>query len=224
MFVLVAVSWSSAPERIPVHWDLSGQPDRYGGKFEGLLLLPPTALGLYLLLLLLPRIDPRRANYARFRGAYFVLRVAILMFLVLIYGFVLLWTRRIRLDVLVIRILVGRLLVVMGVVMGRVQPNWFVGIRTPWTLSSDLSWRETHRLGGWPFACSACVWAALVAPLTSGLLHRSPGVLLWRMFRFLSLHPDAIRRARFFSGEITHRTSEKNPDAVGFTPHARPVS
>ncbi len=164
-----------------------------------MLLLPPTALGLYLLLLLLPRIDPRRANYAQFRGAYLVLRVAILMFLVLIYGFVLLWTRGIRLDVLVIPILAGGLLVVMGV-MGRVQPNWFVGIRTPWTLSSDLSWRETHRLGGWPFAYSACVWAALVAPQTSGHLHRSPGVLLWRMFRFLSLHPGAIRRARYLLG------------------------
>ncbi len=128
MFVFVAGPWSSAPERIPVHWDLSGQPDRYSGKFEGLLLLPLIALGLYLLLLLLRRRDPRRANYARFRGAYLVLRVAILMFLVLIYGFVLLWTRGILLDVLLISILAGGLLVVMGVVMGRVQPNWFVGI------------------------------------------------------------------------------------------------
>jgi len=114
-----------------------------------LLLLPLIALGLYLLLLLLPRIDPRRANYARFRGAYLVLRVAILMFLVLLYGFVLLWTRGIRLGVLVIPILAGGLLVVMGVVMGRVQPNWFVGIRRPSTLSSDLSWRKpTSSAGG----------------------------------------------------------------------------
>ena len=113
-----------------------------------MLLLPLNALGLYLLLLLLPRRDPRRANYARFRGTYLELRVAILMFLVLIYGFVLLWTRGILLDVLLISILAGGLLVVMGVVMGTVQPNWFVGIRTPWTLSSDLSWRKTHRLSG----------------------------------------------------------------------------
>ena len=117
-------------------------------EIEGLLLLPLNALGLYLLLLLLPRRDPRRANYARFRGAMLVLRVAILMFLVLIYGFVLLGTRGIVLDVLLIPILAGGLLVVMGVVMGTVQPNWFVGIRTSWTLSSDLSWRKTHRLSG----------------------------------------------------------------------------
>ena len=113
-----------------------------------MLLLPLNALGLYLLLLLLPRRDPRCANYARFRGAYLELRVAILMFLVLIYGFVLLWTRGILLDVLLISILAGGLLVVMGVVTGTVQPNWFVGIRTPLTLSSDLSWRKTHRLSG----------------------------------------------------------------------------
>lgn len=62
MFVLGAILWSEAPGRIPVHWGLSGPPDRYGGKFEGLLLLPVTALCIYLVMLLLPYADPRRAG------------------------------------------------------------------------------------------------------------------------------------------------------------------
>lgn len=70
MFLLAAVTWRSAPDRLPVHWGLGGEVDRYGGRFEGLLGLPTLALGLYLLLRWLPRIDPGRANYAQFAGAY----------------------------------------------------------------------------------------------------------------------------------------------------------
>ncbi len=152
MFVLAAVSWPSAPEQIPVHWHISGRVDRYGGKFEGLLLLPLLALGLYLLLLFLPRIDPRRANYARFRNAYLTVRVAIFLFIALIYGFMLLWIGGTRLNPsVVVPAMIGVLFVVLGIPMGKIRPNWFVGIRTPWTLTSELSWRKTHRLGRWVF-------------------------------------------------------------------------
>ena len=66
MFALAIVTWPTAPEQIPVHWNAAGEVDRYGGKFEGLLLLPLMATGPYLLLRFLPRIDPGRANYALF--------------------------------------------------------------------------------------------------------------------------------------------------------------
>ena len=78
MFLVSAVVWSRVPERIPAHWNAYGHVDRYGGKWEGLLLLPAIATGLYLLMLLLPRIDPGKANYERFQTAYWVLRFVIL--------------------------------------------------------------------------------------------------------------------------------------------------
>jgi uncharacterized membrane protein len=148
MFVLAAVFWPSAPEQIPVHWDVSGQVDRYGGRFEGLLLLPVLALSSYLLMLFLPSIDPRRFNYARFRNAYLTVRVAILVFIALIYSFMLLWVGGIQLGPsVVVPTGIGVLLIVLGIPMSKIQPNWFVGICTPWTLTSELSWRKTHRLG-----------------------------------------------------------------------------
>jgi len=76
------------------------------------------------------------------------MRVTIPVFLVLTYGFVLLSIRGIKLVVSVIPILAGVLLILLGALMGRICINWFVGIRTPWTLTSELSWRKTHRLGG----------------------------------------------------------------------------
>lgn len=152
LFGLAAVSWSAAPERIPVHWNVYGQVDRYGGKAEGLLLLPAIALAVYALLLALPRIDPLRANYAAFAGAYTLIRVAILAVLAAVYGVILLTMRGYAVDVgQAVSLAIGGLFVVLGAAMGRIRRNWFVGIRTPWTLTSDVAWARTHRLAGWLF-------------------------------------------------------------------------
>jgi uncharacterized membrane protein len=152
MFALAATVWPTAPDTMPIHWNLRGEVDGWGGKFAGLLLLPLMALGLYLLLLLLPRIDPRRASYARFAGAYAVMRFALTAFLVAVYVVTVLAALNRPVDVgSLISFLAGGLLVVLGLVLPKVQPNWFVGIRTPWTLSSRLSWEKTHRVGGWVF-------------------------------------------------------------------------
>lgn len=140
MFVLAAATWSAAPVRIPVHWDLAGRVDRYGGKFEGLLLMPLLTLGIYLLFLVAPRFDPGRANYARFWRPYWIMRLAAVVVLALVYGFILLWTWGVQLDVwTVIPVLIGGMFIVLGSVMGKIRPNWFVGIRTPRALSSELS-------------------------------------------------------------------------------------
>lgn len=152
MWLLAALEWPSAPERIPIHWNAEGQVNGYGGKVEGLLLLPAMTLGIYLLLLFLPRIDPGRANYAQFWGAYGVIRLAVVALMAGIYAVTLLWVRGTHLDISsIVPIAVGVLFVVLGSLMGKLRPNWFAGIRTPWTLSSTRSWINTHRLGGWVF-------------------------------------------------------------------------
>jgi len=152
MFVIAAITWAHAPDRVPVHWGSNGEVDRYGGKFEGVLLFPLVALVLYALFLLLPRIDPHGASYARFAGAYTVLRFGILLVLGLIQFVIHLWIHgnHPRMETL-IPVFVGGLFVLLGSVMGKLHPNWFVGVRTPWTLSSRLSWDKTHRLAGWVF-------------------------------------------------------------------------
>jgi len=152
MLVVAAASWRGAPDRIPVHWNVRGQVDDYAGKFEGLFGIPLLALGVYLLFLVVPRIDPGRANYQRFTTAYHTLRVAMVMFFAAIYGVIVLWSRGIEVSVsTLVPLLVGALFVVFGNLLGKVRPNWFFGIRTPWTLSSKLAWTRTHRAGGWFF-------------------------------------------------------------------------
>ncbi len=175
MFVLAAGVWQRAPETLPVHWGLNGAPDRFGGKLEALLMPPLLALGLYLLLLILPRLDPGRANYTNFRGAYTFIRYAVLLVLATFYAVSLLigvagWQFDMGRLALVI---VGGMLLVVGGTLGKLRPNWFVGIRTPWTLSSKRAWTRTHRLGGWVFVALGVVWM-LSALGTSPLLRVVP--------------------------------------------------
>ncbi len=161
MFLLAALSWPSAPDRIPVHWNAAGAVDRYGGKFEGLLLMPLVASGVYLLMIFLPRFDPGRANYAQFAGAYNIIRLAIVTVLAAVYTLMILLVRGHPVDMSsAVNVLIGGLMIVLGSLMGKVRPNWFVGIRTPWTLSSKLAWNKTHRLGGWLLMIAGLVMIA----------------------------------------------------------------
>ncbi len=148
MLVLLATTWPVAPDRIPTHWNAAGEVDGWGTRVTGLLLPPLFALGLYLVFLFAPRVDPGRANYASFPDTYLVIRTAVLAVMALFYGIACLSARGVAVSVQVVAPLaVGLLFVVLGSVMGKIRPNWFVGIRTPWTISSKVAWVRTHRPG-----------------------------------------------------------------------------
>ena len=160
MFVAGAIAWTALPEAIPVHWNAAGEADRWGGKVEGLFLLPAITALLVLGLRFLPLIDPRRDRYAEFAGAYEIVRLAVVAELAGIYALTLAAAFGAPISMTpAIGMLVGLLLVVLGLVMDRVRPNWFVGIRTPWTLTSELSWTATHRLARWVFVLMGLAFA-----------------------------------------------------------------
>lgn len=152
MFGLALWRWPWIGDKVPVHWNSLGQVDRYGGKIEGLLALPCMSVGIYLLFLVMPRLDPGRANYAQFGGSYRAIRRAVLAMNLVVYGATLLFAAGHPIEMSsVVSPALGALFVVVGSVMGKVRPNWFIGIRTPWTLSSKSAWLKTHRVGGWTF-------------------------------------------------------------------------
>ncbi len=169
MFALAAITWQHAPDRIPSHWDVNGEVNGYGGKFEGLLLVPLLALAIYISFLVLPRLDPSRANYEHFPGAYTRIRFSVLMVLAVGYGTIHLWIRGVRAPVgTLLPMAVGAMFLVLASVMRKLRPNWFVGIRTPWTLSSERSWTKTHRAAGWIFAALGC------SLIVEGVFHSEP--------------------------------------------------
>ncbi|HEB84101.1 MAG TPA: DUF1648 domain-containing protein [Bacteroidetes bacterium] len=201
MFLLAALSWHSAPERIPVHWNIAGEVDRYGGRFEGLFAIPLLSLAIYLLMLFVPRIDPAKLSHLQHASVYSAIRLAILSFLVVIYLVVHLAMRGVpvRIEVIV-PLLVGVLFLLLGNWMGKIRPNWFLGIRTPWTLSSRRSWQKTHRVGGWIFIFFgfAFMGMALFSPikeLTPFLFMLLPLGLVWLVaYSYLEWKRDPERK------------------------------
>jgi uncharacterized membrane protein len=162
MLALAAWSWQRLPEQIPTHWNLQGHVDGHGNKFVGLLLLPLTVAGLYFMMLLLPFADPGRANYQNFAGAYDLIRILVVAFMAALYAATVAAAFGHQVDITQVSFLgTAVLFIVIGNFMGKIRPNWFVGVRTPWTLSSKKSWNKTHRLAGWLFMLMGALFAAV---------------------------------------------------------------
>jgi uncharacterized membrane protein len=161
--VAAAVAMSAAayprlPERLPVHWGVSGDPDRWGTRFEGAVLLPLLMLGAWAVLRVLPRIDPRSPNYAKMQATYDFMINATLTLLLAVHAMVLATGLGYAVPVgRLTPVLIGALLVALGNVLPRARPNWWFGIRTPWTLTSDRVWARTHRVGGYAMTAAGIV-------------------------------------------------------------------
>jgi uncharacterized membrane protein len=155
---------SRLPATLPVQWDLRGEVSSTGSSQLVVYGLPALALAIALLLTVLPKVDPRRANFPQYEGTWWLIGNAVLTFMavvhVLVVGSGLGWNIAMP---MVVGMTVGGLFVVIGNYLTRVRPNWFLGIRTPWTLSSEKSWRETHRLGGTLFVLGGLLLIVVTA-------------------------------------------------------------
>ena len=173
--MLIAAVWvyPRLPEMVPGHWNIKGEIDRYYPKSFGAFFAPLLAVGIYLMMLLLPLIDPRRDNYPRFSGAYTFLRWSLVIFLGFVYGISILAALGYSLDVdLLIKAMVAILFIIIGNFMGQFRHNYFVGIKTPWTLANEEVWQRTHRMASriWVMGGLVCLamapvssaWAAVV--------------------------------------------------------------
>lgn len=152
LLLVSAYAWFQLSDdvRVPVHWGPSGEVDRYAGKTRGLFMLPAIAVTMAVVLRVIPSIEPRRRNLLRSLVAYRGVSITIMAFFVVLHvnmvANLLGWT---AIGVTsVIGLLISVLIMVMGNYLGKVRSNFMFGIRTPWTLSSDLAWNKTHRLGG----------------------------------------------------------------------------
>ena len=151
--------WNRLPDQIASHWNINDQVDGYMPKFWGVFLLPLITLGMFLLFLLIPTIDPLKANIAQFREAFNLFIVLIVAFMLYLYSLTLVWSLgydNFKMSGALLPAL-GLLFIVIGFMMRQAKRNFFIGIRTPWTLSSDAVWNETHRLGAVLFMISGAL-------------------------------------------------------------------
>lgn len=167
MWVLALVIYLRAPARVPTHWNMRGEIDGWGGA-ASVFILPAVAVAIVLMMDILPRLDPRRANWEKFGGEVRLLVNVLVLFLAWMeLSTIGAWTFGWKVDGSRTTLAgMGVMLMVLGNYLPRIRSNWWMGIRTPWTLSSDRVWRETHRLGGRTFVAAGGVslLAALLLP------------------------------------------------------------
>jgi len=152
MCLVSAYAWWRLPAdvRIPVHWGIDGNADRFGGKAEGLLLFPGIVLVVAVVFRLIPLIEPRRRNLLRSFVAYRMVALSVAAFFLVLHSTMianLLGITRLGLTP-VVGLLVSALVMVLGNYLGKVRSNFMFGVRTPWTLTSNIAWDKTHRLAG----------------------------------------------------------------------------
>jgi len=154
-----ALLWNQLPDQIASHWNIKDQVDGTTSKFWGVFLMPLITLGILLLFLVLPGIDPLKANIAQFRETFNLFIVLIVAFMLYIHGLTLAWSlgfTNFKMSAAMLPF-VGLLFIAIGFMLRKSKRNFFIGIRTPWTLSSDHVWEKTHQLGSVLFMISGAL-------------------------------------------------------------------
>jgi uncharacterized membrane protein len=168
-FAVALLAYPSMPDPMASHWGLSGEADGFLPKIWGLFLIPLLSAGLALVLLLIPRIDPLRENIRKFRDTYDHFIIVFLLFLLYLSILMMAWNLGIRFNMAqVLSPAFGILFYACGILVGRAKRNWFIGIRTPWTLSSEKVWDRTHAIGGRLFKIAGIL--ALLGALLPGIV------------------------------------------------------
>lgn len=176
------------PAEMPSHFNAAGKADAWMSPGRFLLTLVPVNILLYAVFLALPHLDPRKSNYFLFSDAYYYLRLAVHLFLSAVFCFVLASAAGWKLDVVRLTgLCVMLLLVILGLLLGQVRPNSFIGIRTPWTLRNETVWRKTHRTGGRWMSAIGLAGAVIILVLPAAAVRYVilPVILLAVFFPFV---------------------------------------
>ncbi|AZQ43671.1 SdpI family protein [Nonlabens ponticola] len=161
-FIYLAFIYAGLPDQVPMHFDLEGNVNRYGHKSE-LWILPAATTGLiYFLLKYLPAIDPKK-QIEKMGSVWIKLRLgfAAAMCIIAVFGIYYIDLKAagdtISIGIQWIYAAVGLLFLILGNYLPSIKSNYFVGIRTPWTLENDQVWRATHQLGGYLFMAAGAL-------------------------------------------------------------------
>ena len=170
-FYLIYI-WEQLPDKVPMHWNIRGEIDRYGDKTELILLTVLLSLVTYIFFLVILKIDPK--NKLRKMGHKFhVIKFLMTTFMSVLSLVIIISIKNASLDNTNYYLLVGALYIVLGNYFKTIRPNYFIGIRTPWTLESENVWKKTHKLGGLMLFAGG-----IVVVLSSLFLERQMTVLI----------------------------------------------
>jgi uncharacterized membrane protein len=167
MFLVSIAAYSKLPDIVPTHWGISGEADGFSPKYFGAFFAPVLGIGLAFLFSISQRMDPKRDAYVNFQKTWIRLQIGIISFFAYIHVITLLAAIYPSINSHVATFItsgMGVLFILIGNSMGKIEQNWFVGLRTPWTLSDPEIWRKSQRLAGILFVLGGI--AILIISLT----------------------------------------------------------
>jgi len=154
-----ALLWNQLPDQMASHWNVNDEVDGTIPRVWGVFMMPLITLGMLVLFLVVPNIDPLKANIAQFRESFNLFIVLIVAFMLYIHGLTLAWSlgfTNFKMSTAMLPFM-GVLFIAIGFMLRKAKRNFFIGIRTPWTLSSDSVWDKTHQLGSILFMASGAL-------------------------------------------------------------------
>ncbi|MCA9397638.1 SdpI family protein [candidate division WWE3 bacterium] len=149
IFLVSAWAYPQLPDVVATHWGLSGEPNGFSSAFFGAFFMPVFILGLALLFYFLPKIDPLKKNWEEFHSSYEIFVIVFVAVMGYIHGMTLVYNLGYAVNMSMILFpAMAVLFMTLGLLMPNIKQNWFMGIRTPWTISDTTVWDKTHQLGG----------------------------------------------------------------------------
>ncbi|MCF8714358.1 SdpI family protein [Joostella atrarenae] len=147
-FIYLAYIWSELPAKVPMHWNYKGEIDRYGDRIEIIMIPILLPLLIYITFLIIPIIGPKK-NLTKMRNKLQSLKtlLTILMSILALYIIYSIKNKSLSNPNYIV-LLIGALYIIFGNYFKTIKANYFIGIRTPWTLENDNVWKKTHKLGG----------------------------------------------------------------------------
>ncbi|WP_340075767.1 SdpI family protein [Leptobacterium sp. I13] len=144
----LAIMWKHLPERVPLHWNIKGEIDRWGDKSELIMVVCLITALIYLLLYFVPKIDPKK-KLGQMGSKFYHLRFIFQLIMSALAIFIIYSSHNQQVSAPYWLFLgVGLLYVILGNFFQSIKANYFVGIRTPWTLENETVWKATHRMAG----------------------------------------------------------------------------
>ncbi len=191
--IISLLAYPKLPDKMASHWGPGGQVDGWMDKSVCLWFLPGIAVIETIVFFIILQIDPLKKNFDKFFSYYAGFIIIVNLFLLVVHGWMILWNLDIQIPSNVFMPLaMACLFFYVGIVLSHVKPNWFIGIRTPWTLSNEIVWQKTHKFSGIAFRIAAIIvltgaafpkyalWFVLVPVIGASFASAVYSYLVWK--------------------------------------------